>query len=116
MANVHTLSDVTATYSHLQGFRFVPLGIPFVITAVWRMGGFEPPGVIPRRPADWFVIGLAVAVVVSFPIRSWYERTFGVAQPTVRGSGAIALMTALVCFCLLGWAQERFEWAIPVPA
>jgi hypothetical protein len=116
MTNVRTVSDVTETYPHLQGFRFVPLGIPFIVSALWRIGGFEQPAGIPGRPADWFVLGLAVAIVVSFPIRSWYERTFGVAQPTVRGSGAIPLMTTLVCFFVLGWAQERFDWAIPVPA
>ena len=78
MPDLQRLRDFTERYPHLQGLRLVPLGIPFLLSAMWPeaqlhrvldSAGFDP---------EWrFMSLLAIAVLFSFEIGRDYRERFG---------------------------------------
>ena len=117
MADLRTVRYVTENYVHLQGLRLVPLSAPFFASAVWRAGGLRWwPGTTGRGATYWFLASLALAVGVSFVIRTQYHRRFGQVRSFARDSGA---WTLTVCAgCLLGalGMQETLAWPVSLPA
>src|SRR5262245_28989655 len=103
MDQLDTARFVARRYTHLQGLRLVPLAIPFLISAGWRMGWFRwLPEMRGPWPARWFFIAFLAALLCSVAIGAYYRRRFGVALPTHR-SGA-GLWTLAFCAALLGSA------------
>jgi hypothetical protein len=103
-------------YAHLQGLRVVPLAIPFLGSAAWRMGWLSwLPGIAGHGTRYWFAMSLAAALIASYPIRGWYRRRFGTVNQTLCGSGALGLTTFAVGFAALVAIQDWLGWAWPVP-
>src|SRR5207249_386676 len=69
-----------------------------------------------ERSRDWFAGSLALAVIVSFAIRSEYERRFGYVRPLPDRSGIVSLTTGLIGFMLASWMQDWFKWTFSAPA
>jgi hypothetical protein len=94
-ADLDRVHWVIRHYAHLQGLRVVPLGLLFVASSAWRAGlrGRLPSGVSSRGA---FMLGLAGAVALSFPIQRWYRRHLGRARPrsTWRDAAGLLLLTA----------------------
>jgi hypothetical protein len=82
MPDLQRLRDFAERHPHLQGLRLVPLGIPFLLSAVW------PEAQLHRVPdsagfvAEWrFMSLLAIAALFSFEIGRDYRERFGSIQP-----------------------------------
>jgi hypothetical protein len=101
-------------YAQLQGFRFVPLGVVFLVSSTWRAGfrGWLPQGVGSRAA---FFIGLATAVATSFPIQRWYRRHFGRAGSPSTWGDASGLVLLTLGFMACASVGERVR-AVSIPA
>ena len=116
MRDIQTVRYVTTHYPRLQGLRLVPLGVPFLLSAAWRAGWLAWwPGARGRGATLWFLALLACAVVVSFPIRAWYERQFGAVRARRRDSGVLPLLAFVGLVGLAAWAQLRVTPPLLLP-
>src|SRR5688572_739259 len=115
LARIHYVAE---QYDHLQGLRLVPLALPFLASAAWRAGwlGGWPTGSVPMEAAYWFFGGLALAIALSFTVRTYYRRRFGMTRPLPWRSGFITLTTLFACFVWLVSLQSTYEWPVSVPA
>src|SRR5712691_1466871 len=116
MAELDRVRFVTERYEQLQGLRLLPVSMPFLLSAAWRagwLGGW--PSQDPRHAAYWFVGGFAVAIALSFIIRSWYHRQFGVVRARPWRTGLISMSFVFVCFVALASLQSAFAWPISMP-
>jgi uncharacterized membrane protein YhaH (DUF805 family) len=91
--------QVAERHAHLQGLRIVPLGLLFLVSAVWRAGYLPWPAAVHTARVTFFA-ALVVAVGVSFPIRAAYWRHSG--RPRVRRhrTGAMTLILVTAAFLL----------------
>jgi hypothetical protein len=107
------LSYVTGHYAHLQGLRIVPLGVPFLVSSLWRTGWLDWwPGAHGFGASVWFLLMLAAAIGVSYPIKALYRAQFGNVRPLEGRSGATTLIVSFVVFMALGWLQAWADWMI----
>ena len=117
MAELERVRDVTEHYERLQGLRLVALGVPFLLSASWRagwLGGW--PSRDPRVAGYWFLASLGLAVAVSYVIRAWYRRRFGLAQSTLWRGGALPLLAVSTAFLAVIGLQTALSWRLSVPA
>jgi hypothetical protein len=116
MTDLNHVGYVTAHYAQLQGLRLVPLGVPFLVSALWR-GGWLPwwPSAEGAEAGSWFVLMLAAAVLVSYRIGASYHARFGAVQPLPGRSGAATLILSFVAFMALGWLQHQSGWQVSLP-
>lgn len=116
MRDIQTVRYVTTHYPRLQGLRLVPLGVPFLLSAAWRAGWLAWwPGAQGRGATLWFLALLACGIVVSFPIRAWYERQFGTVHARRRDSGLVPLLAFAGLVGLAAWYQLRFTPPLVLP-
>lgn len=115
MVHVRSVRYVTENYAQLQGLRLVPLGLVFLISAAWRIGWLRRwPGATGPGATYWFVAMTALALLASFPIRSWYHRRFGVVRPRPFENGAITLITFTLLLLALVWVEEQLSSPLPL--
>ena len=111
MNDLRRILYVTEHYRQLQGLRLLPLSIPFLLSAVWRITTSATGSSLPR--AGW--IGLLVAgVAASTPIGRYYTRRFGQASALPWRTGA-ALAGTAAAVVVLEWIQERRPLPISLP-
>ena len=116
MRDRHTVRYITTHYARLHGLRLVPLGVPFLVSAAWRAGWLTWwPGTAGRGATNWFIALVAGAITVSFPIRSWYERQFGLVAARRRDSGLLPLVAFVALVGLATWYQLEFTPTLMVP-
>jgi hypothetical protein len=116
MADLERVRDVTEHYERLQGLRRVALGVPFLLSASWRagwLGGW--PSRDPRVAGYWFLTSLGLAVAVSYVIRAWYRRRFGIAQSTLWRGGALPLLAVSTAFLAVVFLPIALSW-VPLAA
>jgi hypothetical protein len=116
MRDCPTVRYVTTHYTRLQGLRLVPLGIPFLLSAAWRarwIGWW--PGTEGRGAVTWFVALVAAAVLVSFPIRRWYERRFGTVRTRFRDNGLLPMLAFVALVAAAVWFQLQFAPRVLLP-
>jgi hypothetical protein len=110
------LEYVTRRYPQLQG-RLLPLAPLFMLSAAWRAGLFHVPGEDQAHvPARWFVLGLAVAVAVSYPVGRWYEKRFGTVSQPLTKSPVLPMVAVIACLSLAMWIQGMVRWPFSLPA
>jgi hypothetical protein len=116
MIDTRRLQYITEHCAYLEGLRIVPLGVPFLASAAWRAGWLTWwPWTAARGAECWFLASLATAIVVSYPIRAWYRRQWGVRQPPRRRSGASTLAMCAVGVVALALRQpEDIRVSIPL--
>ena len=114
--DVTAIRYVTEHYVHLQGLRLVPVGVPFVASALWRLGWLTWWPAIEGRGASWWFWGLLTgAVGVSFGVRRWYESRFGRVVPATTDSGVASLAVfAMGLFITVG-CQLVFDLPVSLP-
>jgi hypothetical protein len=113
---VFDVEYVTQRVAQLQA-RLLPFAPVFLLSAAWRAGLYHLPGDDrPNVPARWFVLGLAIAVAVSYPVRRWYENRFGPppAQPLTK-SALPSLVAVIACLALAVWIQGMAHWPFSLP-
>jgi len=116
MRDRQTVRYITTHYARLQGLRLVPLGVVFLLSAAWRGGWLAWwPGAQGRGATGWFLALVACAVVISFPIRAWYERQFGTVRARLRDSGALPLVAFAALVGLATWYQLLFAPVLVLP-
>src|SRR5678815_3470673 len=90
MGQLKTLHYVAARYPHLQGLRLLPLAIPFIASAAWRIGWLQwLPGTDGHGAGRWFFGAFAVALVVSWAMSAYYRHRFGVVVTVHRMRAAL---------------------------
>jgi hypothetical protein len=110
MPDLQRLRDFTERYPHLQGLRLVPLGIPFLLSAVWPEAQLHRVPDSPGFDPEWrFMSLLAIAVLFSFEIGREYRERFG-SVPPVRNI-KILLWVFVIGAYLFGalWMQNHSE-------
>jgi hypothetical protein len=116
MRDTRTVRYVTTHYGRLQGLRLVPLGVAFLLSGAWRARWLTWwPGTEGRGAALWFLALGGSAIALSFPIRSWYERQFGIVRARRRDSGAGPLLAFAALVGLATWYQLKFAPALSWP-
>src|SRR5688572_7265615 len=91
MHDLQRLRYVTERYEHLQGLRLVPMGIPFLFSALWRDGELTwVPGIDGSGARMWFLALVALAVGLSFIAKTYYQRRFGIVRPAINAMAALA--------------------------
>lgn len=115
--DIPRLRYVTSRYPQLQGLRLVPLATVFLASAAWRLGLIPLPGDARRLvPEFWFMVGLTVAVGISFVLRRWYTRRLGsIGQYGTRSALLPLLATAVAAGDAL-WLQVTQHWRVSLPA
>ncbi len=114
MDHLQRLRYVTERYDQLQGLRFVPLGIPFLLSAAWRDGQLAwAPGTTGVGPRIWFISLMTAAISLSLLARSYYRRRFGNVQSsaTIRTPLAAFVFTAM--FVLAVSVQADSSLSLP---
>jgi hypothetical protein len=82
MPDLQRLRDFTERYPHFQGLRLVPLGIPFLLSAVWPEAQLHRVPESATFEAEWrFTSLFAIALLFSFEIGRDYRERFGYVQP-----------------------------------
>ena len=116
MADYRAIRYVAEHYVHLQGLRLVPVGVPFVASAAWRAGwlGWWP-ATQGRGAACWFWGLLAAGVGISFMVRRWYEREFGVAATGLVQNGAAFLGLFAGGLGVTIWCQTTSDPPVSLP-
>ena len=117
MKDLSRMRYVTEHYAQMQGLRLVPLGVPFLASGAWRAGWLRGlPAADGHGAAYWFCMGLAVAVAMSFAVRAYYRRRFGLAQPLPGRNGVVTLMAFVASFMVLVAMQDELHWRVSIPA
>jgi hypothetical protein len=115
MTDLRHVRYVTAHYAHLQGLRLVPLGVPFLVSALWRGGWLSWwPGARAPGASMWFVLMLAAAVGVSYIIEASYRAQFGDVRALPGRGGAATLLLSFIAYMGLGWLQQWAQWPVSV--
>src|SRR5258708_36853149 len=78
MDDLRRMHYVTEHYEQLQGLRLLPLGVPFLLSSLWRL---TRPGPAPFLSASGWAVLLASAIVVPALIGRYYSRHFGHTHP-----------------------------------
>ena len=110
MPDLQRLRDFTERYPHLQGLRLVPLGIPFLLSAVWPEAQLHRVPDSPGFDPEWrFMTLLAIAVLFSFEIGRDYRERFGSVEPM--RNFKIRLWVFLIGAYLFGalWMQNHAD-------
>jgi hypothetical protein len=106
---------VAGNYVHLQGFRFIPLGMVCLFISAWNLSWFQW---LPLT--DDFAGILAVVLVIGAVIASYliegcvYETRFGSALPKHR-LGTPGVLLAFVLCLAAGWLQRHFSITFSLP-
>ena len=112
MDRLRRIHYVARHYRQLQGLRLLPLSVPFLLSALWRLAF---PGSGSALPSAGWVLLVAAAIAASALIGRYYTRRFGKANvfpwPT-----AVALGGSAAVVLALEWIQElrRFPVSLPV--
>ncbi len=116
MADVRVVRYVAEHYLHLQGLRLVPLGVPFVASAVWRTGWLAWwPAAQGRGAAVWFWSLFAGGIAASFLVRRWYAARFGMVALRPLASGAVSLGVFASGLLFTIWCQIVYQLAVSLP-
>ena len=117
LLSVDRLRYVTSRYPQLQGARLIPLSLVFLASAWWRAGGIHLPGDHLRYgPQAWFFGGLTAAILSSYAIRGWYQRSLGSVGQHATRSAAIPILGSCLLVALAVWLQGALEWRLSLPA
>jgi len=117
MHDLQRLRFVTERYPHLQGLRIIPLGIPFLLSAIWRDGHLDwIPGAAGHGASRWFVVLMALAVLIALGVGRYYREQFGSVE-SARTARAPVLACAFGA-ALVGslWLQDLTFTSISYPA
>jgi len=114
--DVSRVRYVTRRYPQLQGLRLLPVGIVFLLSGSWRAGWLPIAAASHASAPVWFFSGLAIAVGLSFLIRAWYTKRYGLVSQGMLQSGVAPLTALLIGVLLTTWLQEQWRWIYPVPA
>ena len=115
MTDLRRLRYVTERFPHLPGLRFAPLGIPFLISALWRDGHFTwVPWTADGGARVWFVALLALAVGCSFLAKAHYRRQFGDVTPAINVTAVLA--ACVFAGLLMLAAALQGETVVSIPA
>jgi hypothetical protein len=106
------LETAAASYTHLRGLFFIPLGVLLVLSALanWELG--------PLRHAWAFPVAACVVAATCLPITRYYNEHYGRVTPSTRQqvrasvAGALALAT-MTGFSLL--LRSRASWSLDLP-
>ena len=104
---------ITEHYAQLQGFRLLPLSIPFVVAVWWDLFPAVSPVVVPPRLVEAALV--ALGVVASVPIRSYYERQFGTVPALPWRNGVLPLLAYSGLLVFAEVVRERLSWSFPLP-
>ena len=104
---------ITEHYEQLHGLRLLPLSVPFLLAAWWDLVPLTKPTTVSARAAELTL--LVIAIAVSFPIRSYYQRRFGRVPALPWRSGVVPLLGQ--CALLVGAeiVREWAGWQFPLP-
>ena len=111
MNDLRRILYVTEHYRQLQGLRLLPLSVPFLLSAIWRIAASAAGSTLPR--AGWLGL-LAAGVAASVPIGRYYTRRFGRAN-TLPWRTAAALVGATTAVVGLEWVQELRPLPVSLP-
>jgi hypothetical protein len=115
MLDVRRTQHLTELYAHLQGLRLVPLALCFLGSALWRAGFLTwLPGIAGKGAQAWFLAGLGLSLIGSFPIGALYTRSVGATRPRLARTGAVTLATCFACFLVLTTLPPN-SWSVSVP-
>lgn len=111
MNDLRRIVYVTERYRQLQGLRLLPLSVPFLLSAVWRLAASATASTLPR--AGWIAL-LAAGMAASAPIGRYYTRRFGRANalPPRTLFGLVGAAAAVVG---LEWLQELRPLPVSLP-
>jgi hypothetical protein len=115
--NRDRLRYVAERYPQLQGLRLLPLALVFFVAAAWRAGVVRfvrdsEPGIA----SIWVGSGLAVAVILSFPIRQWYGRRFGVVLQRPAANAAWPMLAVAMGVAVAAEVQQSLGLPFSLPA
>ena len=117
MNDLLRLRFVTERYPNLQGLRLIPLGIPFLISALWRNRQvLGVPATDGRGATYWFFGLMVVALLAAWAVGRYYARHFGCVQPDRPARNLLASIGFLAIFLSAVWAQEQLQSGFSVPA
>jgi hypothetical protein len=111
MDDLRRIRYVTEHYEQLQGLRLLPLGVPFLLSSLWRL---THPALEPFLSASGWALLLASAFVLSALIGRYYARHFGQAHP-LRWRTVLPLVAVTAAFFWLEWLQELRPLPVPLP-
>src|SRR3954467_12967476 len=70
---------LTKRIPSLLGYQLVPVGVLFLLSAVWDVGLLPLPwGDRPHVPGRWFLGAFVAALAASEPIRRWYQKKLSI--------------------------------------
>jgi len=117
MHDLKRLRFVTERYPHLQGLRLVPLGIPFLLSALWRNGQLPGvPGTTGYGAGYWFIGLLVVALAASSLVGRYYARHFGSVESERAKSDLLGSVGFLAIFFAAVWTQDQLASGPSIPA
>lgn len=115
LVEISRLRYVTERYPHMQGLRVVLLSLPLFGSGTWRAGWLSGVPGLTDRPRAWWWATLAVAVAVSYPIRAWYRRRWGLPALKLMRTGAVTLVASFAGILILV-AFQPDHWVMSMPA
>ena len=117
MHSLHRLRYVTERFDHLQGLRLIPLGIPFLFSALWRDGHLTwVPWTSGSGPRLWFAGLLLLALALSFAAKAYYRRQFGYVRAGVSPTAPLAAAIFTGLFIVAALVNLEAESAVSAPA
>ena len=107
---------VAGNYVHLQGLRFVPLGIVCTLIAAWHFNWLWWVLLTHDRAGQVAVLLVMCAVIASYVIEVYvYEARFGSALPRYRLGIRGVLLAGVLCIAA-AWLQRRLSTTVSLPA
>jgi hypothetical protein len=107
---------VAGNYVHLQGYRFVPIGILCILMAAWNLNWLRWVPLTDDRAGQLAVLLLMCSVIASYMIQtSVYEARFGSALPKYRLGMPGVLLATILCLAA-AWLQRRLSTTVSLPA
>jgi hypothetical protein len=103
---------VTQRYPELRGLQTIPIAAVFLMAAIWLSGWLGPRHPVTTTERALFFAGLFAAMLVCFPIRDWYTKTFGFVSHAPQ-TGVRPFDTIVVFLCAL-WLPDELQWLVPV--
>src|SRR5262249_12394513 len=113
--NSEAVAYVTANYPHLQGLRIVPLGLPFLLAAVWRGVRTSTPAATDATVGRWFLLVFLLALAGSVAAGRYYRTRYGVVRLHLRDQASPLLLSVVLGFATLVWQQLDTQWPVPPP-
>ena len=115
MTDLRRLRYVTERFPHLQGLRFVPLGIPFLISALWRGGYLDwVPWTTGAGARFWFLALFVAALGCSSIAKAHYRRQFGDVTPAINVTAVLA--ASVFAGLLIVAAALQGDTVVSIPA